>query len=82
LLTGLAQLNGQTVVIVAQQKGRSTEENKERFFGMTRPQGYRKGVRAMKLAERFGFPVITFIDTPGAYPGVGIRGDQHWRSDR
>ena len=70
LLTGLAQLNGQTVVIVAQQKGRSTEENKERFFGMTRPQGYRKGVRAMKLAERFGFPVITFIDTPGAYPGV------------
>jgi len=70
LLTGLAQLNGQTVVIVAQQKGRSTEENKERFFGMTRPQGYRKGVRVMKLAERFGFPVITLIDTPGAYPGV------------
>ncbi len=70
LLTGLAQLNGQTVVIVAQQKGRSTEENTERFFGMARPQGYRKGVRAMKLAERFGFPVITFIDTPGAYPGV------------
>ena len=70
LLTGLAQLSGQTVVIVAQQKGRSTEENKERFFGMARPQGYRKGIRAMKLAERFGFPVITFIDTPGAYPGV------------
>ncbi|MFC2083033.1 acetyl-CoA carboxylase carboxyltransferase subunit alpha [Candidatus Bipolaricaulota bacterium] len=70
LLTGLAQLDGQTVVIVAQQKGRSTEENKERFFGMTRPQGYRKGIRAMKMAERFGFPVITFIDTPGAYPGV------------
>jgi len=70
LLTGLAQLNDQTVVIVAQQKGRSTEENKERFFGMTRPQGYRKAVRAMKLAERFGFPVITLIDTPGAYPGV------------
>ena len=70
LLTGLAQLEGRTVMIVAQQKGRSTEENKERFFGMTRPQGYRKAVRAMKLAERFGFPVITFIDTPGAYPGV------------
>jgi len=70
LLTGLAQFNGHTVVIVAQQKGRSTEENKERFFGMTRPQGYRKAVRAMKLAERFEFPVITFIDTPGAYPGV------------
>lgn len=70
LLTGLAKFNGHTVVIVAQQKGRSTEENTERFFGMTRPQGFRKGVRAMKLAERFGFPVITFIDTPGAYPGV------------
>lgn len=70
LLTGLAQFGGQTVMIVAQQKGRSTEENKERFFGMPRPQGYRKGIRAMKLAERFGFPVITFIDTPGAYPGV------------
>ncbi|MFC2108750.1 acetyl-CoA carboxylase carboxyltransferase subunit alpha, partial [Candidatus Bipolaricaulota bacterium] len=70
LLTGLAQLNSQTVMIVAQQKGRSTEENTERFFGMARPQGYRKGVRAMKLAERFGFPVITFVDTPGAYPGV------------
>ena len=70
LVTGLAQLNGQTVMLVAQQKGRSTEENKERFFGMTRPQGYRKAIRAMKLAERFGFPVITLIDTPGAYPGV------------
>jgi len=70
LLTGLAQLNGETVMLVAQQKGQSTEENKERFFGMTRPQGYRKAVRAMKMAERFGFPVITLIDTPGAYPGV------------
>jgi len=70
LLTGLAQLDGRTVMLVAQQKGRSTEENQERFFGMTRPQGYRKAVRAMKIAERFGFPVITFIDTPGAYPGI------------
>ncbi len=70
LLTGLAKLDEQTVMIIAQQKGRSTEENTERFFGMTRPQGYRKGVRAMKTAERFGFPVITLIDTPGAYPGV------------
>jgi acetyl-CoA carboxylase carboxyl transferase subunit alpha len=70
LLTGLASFNGQTVMVVAQQKGRSTEENQERFFGMPRPQGYRKAVRAMKMAERFGFPVITFIDTPGAYPGV------------
>jgi len=70
LLTGLAQFKGRTVMLVAQQKGRSTEENQERFFGMTRPQGYRKAVRAMKMAERFGFPVITFVDTPGAYPGV------------
>ncbi|MCK5827168.1 acetyl-CoA carboxylase carboxyltransferase subunit alpha, partial [Candidatus Bipolaricaulota bacterium] len=70
LLTGLAQFNGRTVMLVAQQKGRSTEENQKRFFGMTRPQGYRKAIRAMKMAERFGFPVITFIDTPGAYPGV------------
>jgi acetyl-CoA carboxylase carboxyl transferase subunit alpha len=70
LLTGLAQLDGRTVMLVAQQKGRSTEENQERFFGMARPQGYRKAVRAMKIAERFGFPVITFIDTPGAYPGI------------
>lgn len=70
LLTGLAHFNGRTVMLVAQQKGRSTEENQERFFGMTRPQGYRKAVRAMRMAERFGFPVITFIDTPGAYPGV------------
>lgn len=70
LLTGLAQFSGRTVMLVAQQKGRSTEENQERFFGMTRPQGYRKAVRAMRMAERFGFPVITLIDTPGAYPGI------------
>ncbi|MBU1050590.1 acetyl-CoA carboxylase carboxyltransferase subunit alpha [Candidatus Bipolaricaulota bacterium] len=70
LLAGLAQFNGRTVMLVAQQKGRTTEENQERFFGMTRPQGYRKAIRAMRMAERFGFPVITLIDTPGAYPGV------------
>ena len=70
LLTGLAQFNGRTVMLVAQQKGRSTEEHQERLHGMTRPQGYRKAVRAMKIAERFGFPVVTFIDTPGAYPGI------------
>jgi acetyl-CoA carboxylase carboxyl transferase subunit alpha len=70
LLTGLARLDGRVVVVLGQQKGRSTEENKERFFGMTRPQGYRKARRAMQLAERFGFPVITLIDTPGAYPGL------------
>jgi acetyl-CoA carboxylase carboxyl transferase subunit alpha len=70
LLTGLARFDGRRVMVIAQQKGRSTEENKERFFGMTRPQGFRKAVRAMKLAERFGLPVITLIDTPGAYPGL------------
>jgi len=70
LLTGLAEFKGRTVMLIAQQKGRATEENQERFFGMTRPQGYRKAVRAMKMAERFAFPVITLIDTPGAYPGV------------
>ena len=55
---------------MGQQKGRSTEENKERFFGMTRPQGYRKARRAMEFAGRFGFPIVTLIDTPGAYPGL------------
>jgi acetyl-CoA carboxylase carboxyl transferase subunit alpha len=70
LLAGLAHFGERSVVILAQQKGRSTEENKERFFGMTRPHGYRKGLRAMALAERFGFPLVTLIDTPGAYPGL------------
>ena len=70
LVAGLARLEGRSVVVLGQQKGRSTEENRERFFGMTRPQGYRKARRAMHLAERFGFPVITLIDTPGAYPGL------------
>ena len=70
LVAGLARLGGRTVMVIGQQKGRSTEENKERFFGMPRPQGYRKAERAMRLAERFGFPVVTLIDTPGAYPGL------------
>ena len=70
LVAGLARLDGRTVVVLGQQKGRSTEENKERFFGMARPQGYRKAQRVMRLAERFGFPVIALIDTPGAFPGL------------
>ena len=70
LLAGLARLDGRPVMLVVQQKGRSTEENQERFFGMSRPQGYRKARRVMELAARFGFPVITLIDTSGAYPGV------------
>ncbi len=70
LLAGLARLEGRPLVLLAQQKGRTTEENKERYFGMPRPQGYRKARRAMSLAERFSFPVISLIDTPGAYPGL------------
>ncbi|MCI2424565.1 acetyl-CoA carboxylase carboxyltransferase subunit alpha [Candidatus Acetothermia bacterium] len=70
MIVGLAKLKQRTVMIVAQQKGRTPEEKKERFFGMSRPQGYRKALRVMKLAERFSFPVITLIDTPGAYPGI------------
>ncbi len=70
LLAGIARFDGRRIIVLAQQKGRSTEENKERYFGMARPQGYRKGLRAMRLAERFGFPLITLIDTPGAYPGL------------
>jgi acetyl-CoA carboxylase carboxyl transferase subunit alpha len=70
LLAGLARLEGHPVAVLAQQKGRTTEENKERFFGMTRPQGYRKAKRTMELAERFRFPLVSLIDTSGAYPGV------------
>ena len=70
MIAGLGKLTGRTVVVIGQQKGRSMEENKLRNFGMPRPQGYRKARRVMKLAERFSFPVITLIDTPGAYPGL------------
>jgi acetyl-CoA carboxylase carboxyl transferase subunit alpha len=70
LLAGLARLDGRPVVVLAQQKGRTTEENKERFFGMPRPQGFRKARRAIELADRFRFPLISLIDTPGAYPGL------------
>lgn len=70
LLAGLARLGGRTVVVLAQQKGRTTEENKERYFGMPRPQGFRKARRAIQLADRFGFPLVSLIDTPGAYPGL------------
>ncbi len=70
IVAGFARLDGATVAVIGQQKGRSVEENKRRNFGMPRPQGYRKARRIMKLAERFSFPVITLIDTPGAYPGL------------
>ncbi|HYP16769.1 MAG TPA: acetyl-CoA carboxylase carboxyltransferase subunit alpha [Opitutus sp.] len=70
LVGGTAFLNGEAVMIIAQQKGRDTKENILRNFGMPQPEGYRKALRLMRLAEKFGLPVITFIDTPGAYPGV------------
>ncbi|MBL9217176.1 MAG: acetyl-CoA carboxylase carboxyltransferase subunit alpha [Opitutaceae bacterium] len=70
LVGGTAFFEGRSVMIIAQQKGRDTKENIIRNFGMPQPEGYRKALRLMKLAEKFGLPVITFIDTPGAYPGV------------
>jgi len=71
LVGGLARLDGMPVMVIGHQKGRDTRENIRRNFGMPRPEGYRKALRLMKLAERFRIPVITFIDTPGAYPGIG-----------
>jgi len=68
---GLARFNGQSVMIIGHQKGRDTKEKIQRNFGMPRPEGYRKAMRLMRLAEKFGVPVITFVDTPGAYPGIG-----------
>ncbi|MBI2461940.1 MAG: acetyl-CoA carboxylase carboxyltransferase subunit alpha [Candidatus Rokubacteria bacterium] len=68
---GLARFEGQSVVVVGHQKGRDTREKILRNFGMPHPEGYRKALRLMKLAEKFGKPVVTFIDTPGAYPGIG-----------
>jgi acetyl-CoA carboxylase carboxyl transferase subunit alpha len=70
LIGGTAFFQGQAVMIVAQQKGRDTKENIVRNFGMAQPEGYRKALRLMRLAEKFGMPVITFIDTPGAFPGI------------
>ena len=71
IVGGLACLDGQAVMIIGQQKGRDTTEKVKRNFGMPRPEGYRKALRLMKMAERFKLPILTFIDTPGAYPGVG-----------
>ncbi len=70
IVAGLARLEGQAVMVISQQKGRDTKEKIRRNFGMPRPEGYRKALRLMKMAERFGLPVVTFIDTPGAYPGI------------
>ncbi len=71
IVCGLARYRGKGVVVIGHQKGRSTKENMHRSFGMPKPEGYRKALRIMSLAERFGRPIITFIDTPGAYPGIG-----------
>ena len=71
IIGGLAKLNGNGVMLIGHQKGRGTKENISRNFGMSNPEGFRKALRLMKLAERFHKPVITFIDTPGAYPGIG-----------
>ena len=71
IVAGLARLDDRPVMVIGQQKGRDTREKIRRNFGMPRPEGYRKALRLMKTAERFRIPVLTFIDTPGAYPGVG-----------
>jgi acetyl-CoA carboxylase carboxyl transferase subunit alpha len=71
IVGGLARFNGQACMVIGHQKGRDTKERAARNFGMARPEGYRKALRLMKLAEKFGLPVFTFVDTPGAYPGIG-----------
>lgn len=71
IVGGLGSIDGQTIMFIGQQKGRNTAENIHRNFGMMRPEGYRKALRLMKLAEKFRVPIVSLIDTPGAYPGIG-----------
>ncbi len=71
IVGGMARFNGQSCMVIGHQKGRDTKEKIQRNFGMPRPEGYRKALRLMRLAEKFGMPVFTFVDTPGAYPGIG-----------
>jgi acetyl-CoA carboxylase carboxyl transferase subunit alpha len=75
LVTGLAKLDGRTVAVIGHQKGRDVKERLDRQFGMAYPEGYHKAMRVMEIAERFGFPVLSLVDTPGAYPGVAA--EQH-----
>lgn len=75
IITGLGRLNGKTIAIIGHQKGKDIKEKLEHNFGMSIPQGYRKSQRIMRLAERFGFPIVTFIDTPGAYPDLEAEDD-------
>ena len=71
MIAGFARLDGVEVCVIGQQKGRDINDRRHRNFAMSKPEGYRKALRMMKLAEKFGRPVITIIDTPGAYPGIG-----------
>jgi len=71
IVGGMARLEGRPVVVIGHQKGREVKEKVRRNFGMPRPEGYRKALRLMEMAERFKMPILTFIDTPGAYPGIG-----------
>ncbi len=71
MVTGLAKLNNQKVMVIGHQKGRDTKENLKRNFGCAHPEGYRKALRFMQMAEKFNIPIVIFIDTPGAYPGIG-----------
>src|SRR5712692_968303 len=71
IVAGFARLNGRAVVVIGPQKGKTLKERMQRNFGMPNPEGYRKALRLMRMAEKFGRPVVTFIDTPGAYPGIG-----------
>ena len=79
IVGGWARLEGETVMLIGHQRGRDTKENLKRNFGMPHPEGYRKALRLMKLAEKFHVPVITFIDTPGAWPGLG--GEERGQSE-
>jgi acetyl-CoA carboxylase carboxyl transferase subunit alpha len=75
MVAGLAKLDGRTVALVGHQKGRDLKDRNFRHFGMAYPEGYRKAIRVMELADRYGFPVVTLVDTPGAHPGVAA--EQH-----
>jgi acetyl-CoA carboxylase carboxyl transferase subunit alpha len=75
IVAGLATFDGRTVALLGQQKGRDIKERSRRNFGMAYPEGYRKAIRTMEIADRFGFPLLTFVDTPGAYPGIAA--EQH-----
>jgi acetyl-CoA carboxylase carboxyl transferase subunit alpha len=75
IVAGIGRLDGRTIVLIGHQKGRDVKERARRNFGMANPEGYRKAMRVMELADRFGFPIVTLVDTPGAYPGVAA--EQH-----